>query len=319
MNETNFCCVRIAKVKTTDGVKKCENEHNRTNGYENRENLNHEMTAYNKSMQTWDNSQFESMEDVFQEQKKVYNKNHKRGLRKDAVHALDGVFILSNVDNRNGNAFAKSCDKFMKEMFPDCDYKLWGHFDEKTIHIHFMVCAIDKNGNCITDKTMSKQNLRDMQTKFAKICQENGLEDVSRGISKADRFAQKLPQNSHKSPWQYANECNRQAEQAIEAEKLAKNRQNFAEKEAEKAMQRKAEAEAKTSEILAKQKDEIAYLDYLKDEAEKLGKENAELTKKNKDIKDEYYKTKGWIGEDNVNKEAFEHFMDFSDYDNRTR
>lgn len=317
MNETNFCCVRIAKVKTTDGVKKCENEHNRTNGYENRENINHDKTSHNTSMQNWNGSQNSSIEEVFQEQKKVYNKNHKRGLRKDAVHALDGVFILSKVNNPN--AFARSCQQFMNENFPDCFYKLWAHVDEKTIHVHFMVCAIDKNGNCITDKTMAKQNLRDIQTKFAEICRQNGLEDIERGISKADRFTQNLPQNSHKSPWQYANECNAKAEQALEAEKLAKNRAIFAEKERDKAIEAQKEAEAKTSEILAKQKDEIAYLDYLKNEAEKLGKENAELAKKNKAIKDEYYETKGWIGEDNVNKKAFEQFIDFSDYDNRTK
>ena len=271
MNETNFSCVRIAKVKTADGVKKCEAEHNRTNGFENRENINHEKTSFNKSMQNWHEDNLKSFEDLFNQQKKLYNENHKRGLRKDAVRMLDGVFILSEVPKGQGNLFSNSCVEFMKEMFPDCYWKLWAHLDEKTLHIHFGVCPIDKNGQCIADKTMKKENKKKMQTRFAQICQKNGL-DIQRGISKEDRFNQGLEQNNHKSPWQYANECEDRAQKAKEAEKLAKISEEVAKKklEEEKALHKKLTE--KNAEIFEAN-------EYLENENNRLAKENAKLTK----------------------------------------
>ena len=276
---TNFSCVRIEKVKTADGAKKCEAEHNRTNGFENRENINHDRTPYNRSMQNWHGDKLNSLEDVFQQQKTVYNKNHKRGLRKDAVHMLDGVFILSEVKKGQAQLFANACQQFMREMFPNCYWKLWAHLDEKTVHFHFGVCPIDKDGNCITDKTMNKANFRKMQTRFAEICNENGLDDVQRGISKEDRFNQGLDQNYHKSPWQYANECTRQAQKAIEAEKLAKNRQKFAEEEEKKAVQKAEEARAVTRKAIEDANKEISFREYLEAENKKLAQENADLAR----------------------------------------
>lgn len=273
----NFACVRIEKIKTVDGVKKCEAEHNRTGEFANRDNIDQDKTPYNVSMRNWRGDNLQSLEDVFQQQKSVYNQNHKRALRKDAVHMLDGVLVLSKVDKGQAQHFANACKQFLQTEFPNCYWTIWAHRDEKAIHCHFAVCAIDKDGNCITDKTMNKENLRKMQTSFAKICQKNGLEDVKRGISKEDRYEQNLPQNYHKNPWQYARECTRQAQKAIEAEKLAKNRQIFAEKEAQKAMQAEAEAKARTRQAIEDAQKEIDFREYLISENRELAKQNAEI------------------------------------------
>ncbi len=266
----NYSCVRIEKVKTADGVRKCCDEHDRKNGFENRENINHEKTALNKSMQNWQDDNLQTFEDVFEARKKQYNETHKRALRKDAVHMLDGIFVLSDV--KNSNAFAKSCSVFMREFFPNCDWKLWAHLDEKTIHIHFGVCAIDRDGQCITDKTMNKANFRKMQTRFAEICQENGL-DVNRGVSKEDRYNQNLPQNYHKSPWQYANECETRAKQAEEREKRAKISEEIATKNRIQEENRTNSEIEKQKEIIAQTEDEIKLRDFLKEENAKATKE----------------------------------------------
>ena len=275
----NFACVRIEKIKTVDGVKKCEAEHNRTGEFANRDNIDQDKTPYNVSMRNWRGDNLQSLEDVFQQQKTVYNQNHKRALRKDAVHMLDGVLVLSKVDKGQAQHFANACKQFLQTEFPNCYWTIWAHRDEKTIHCHFAVCPIDKNGNCITDKTMNKQNLRKMQTSFANLCKKNGLEDVKRGISKEDRYEQNLPQNFHKNPWQYARECTRQAQKAIEAEKLAKNRQEFAEKEAKKAVQQAEEARAKTRQAIEDASKEVSFREYLEGENKKLAKANADLAR----------------------------------------
>ena len=199
----NYDCVRIEKVKTEASLKKLCDEHNRKNGYENRSNVNAQLSSSNKIMSNMDGVQYENFKKRFDERKELYKEKKGKKLRKDAVKALDGVLILSKVSDKL--KFEKSCVQFLKEFFPEKDLAIWFHNDEKNYHCHFMTPALDKDANCIADPMTKDEVFRRMQTRFAEICQENGLDDVERGISKADRYKQGLPQNYHQSTWKYAN------------------------------------------------------------------------------------------------------------------
>lgn len=311
MNELNlnFEMVRVAKCKTTDAVNKCENEHNRVGEYAERHNVDPTLSTSNYSITNFKGSQME----IFEKQKELYNKTHKRKLRKDAVKALDGVFMVSKTDKeKDFIAFTKSCAQFLGEFFPDCPVKLWIHKDEKELHGHYMVCPINSDGQCITDSVMRKNNLRQMQTRFAEICQENGMKDVVRGLSKQDRFEKGLPQNYHKSNWQWAQEqelkekeAQRKLEEAERNAKTAEIRQKNAENAEKTARENVELAEKRLRKLKKDTNDEIQLKLNIQDDIE-------ELRTQYKKEKEQYEKDKEQFNKNHlgrINAEDFENFM----------
>ncbi len=255
----NFEMVRFAKCKTTDAVNKCENEHARKSFYADKPNINTELTSTNYIMSNFKGTQME----VFEKQKELYNQKHTRKLRKDAIKALDGVFAFTDASQITDKQLGQCVIDFLDEFMPNCYARIWVHNDEKQKHAHVLVCPIDKNGNCITDKVMNKASFRKMQSKFAEICEKNGIKGISRGIAKADRFEQGLPQNYHKDKWQYAKEMEMK----------------------EKEMQIKENAVKTVEDRLANLKNDYNKLEdnynELADAKEYLDKENKRLAKEN--------------------------------------
>lgn len=264
MNELgkNFEMVRFAKCKTTDAVNKCENEHSRKSFYAEKPNIKTELTSTNYIMSNFKGSQME----LFEKQKELYNQKHTRKLRKDAIKALDGVFAFTDASKITDKQLAQSVIDFLAEFMPDCYARIWVHNDEKQKHAHVLVCPIDKNGNCIADNVMNKATFRQMQTKFAQICEKNGIEGISRGIAKADRFEKGMPQNYHKDKWQYAKELELKEQQMQIKENAVKT------------------LETKLTDLKNDYNDLIDAKEYLDKEGKRLAKENAILVKENEKL-----------------------------------
>ncbi len=278
----NFEMVRFAKCKTTTAVNKCENEHSRKDGYEDRPNINKELSSTNISMSNFKGTQME----IFERQKEKYNQTHKKKLRKDAVKALDGVFAFSDASQISDIALGKSVAQFLGEFFPNCPAKIWIHNDEKQKHAHLMVCPINGSGECITDKVMRPAVFRKMQTRFAEICQQNGIKDVQRGISKADRFEKGLPQNYHKNKWQYAKEMELKEQKAREAEEREKRAilsAKKAQEDRENAELAQKNAEENLRKILSDTTEEIKFQEYVKKNTDKLLREKEKIRQAVKD------------------------------------
>ena len=198
----DYICVRHEKIKTGKTALNTEAEHDRKDHFAKRDNVIENMTQYNRRASNFKN---ESIEEMFQQQKNIYNKKHKRKLRKDAVHCIDSVFIKSSCSVSESKLLLTAAARTMQRIAPNCPIKMWSHCDELgQAHVHSMLVPINTDGECITDQIMRKEALQSVQDIFAEECNNLGL-SCRRGKSKKERFEQGLEQVFHKDNFAFLN------------------------------------------------------------------------------------------------------------------
>lgn len=198
-----FICVRHEKVKITKSVCNKEAEHDRKDHFAERDNVLQELTARNIRGQNF--APEKSIEDMFQERKRLYNENHKKKLRKDAVHCIDSVFIRSECSPEQAKIMLQSAIATMSRIAPGCPMRAWAHFDELgECHVHMMTVPINNSGECITDNIMRRESLQAAQDIFAEECNKRGL-ICKRGKSKEERLQEDTKKAFHQDNFAFLN------------------------------------------------------------------------------------------------------------------
>ena len=198
----NYVCVRHEKINTTRETNNKEAEHSRKDHFAQRDNVLAQNSKYNTITS---NIKGISIDEMFYNQKKLYEEKNGKKLRKDAVHCIDSVFCRSQCPISEINNMRIAAIKTMQQIAPNCPMRIWTHCDELgECHVHIMTVPIDNNGHCVTDSIMRKESLRNVQDIFAQKCNELGL-DAVRGISKEKRFTTHTKQNYHVDNFQFLN------------------------------------------------------------------------------------------------------------------
>lgn len=156
-----------------------------------------ELTYKNKVKQFYEGAF--GYQDIIKKAIKKHNELSNKKLRKDASIGIDMIFTYSpemeNIIDKKGffNAFKMFINNNFKGTTPlrvDC------HYDEKTFHIHYVCLATTVQGTLSTRHFLgNKANMSKLQTDFANLCKDLGLE---RGRHKSDK--------KHKDLWQHKTE-----------------------------------------------------------------------------------------------------------------
>lgn len=228
-----FICVRHEKIKTSKSVCNKEAEHDRKDHFAERNNVIKELTPRNLPCRNFDKDK--SIDDMFEERKRLYNETHKRKLRKDAVRCIDSVFIRSTCSPDEARTLLTASINTMLKFAPGCPIRAWAHMDELgECHIHMMTVPINDKGECIADKIMRKEALQEVQDVFAEECNKLGLSCV-RGRSKEERLQEDTKKAFHQDNFAFLNSAEGKKWLKEKDNEIAKRQQRIAElKEQEK-------------------------------------------------------------------------------------
>lgn len=120
----------------------------------------------------------------------------KRKVRSDAVVLVDVVLIASpeyfrdnaeawgEYDNQKMIAYARASLEFLKREYGDRLISVDLHLDEATPHIHANVVPVTQDGRLSAKEMFGRQQLSDLQTKYAESMQHLGLERGQRNSVK---------------------------------------------------------------------------------------------------------------------------------------
>lgn len=178
------CGIRIEKIKNgrISKVNAIE-QHNGRGRMGAEDNVDREMTIYNK---TYSTSNYEGAEKTFEKNKKAYTETHTKALRKDTVMGLDVVGYASSgsfdmKDEASRRNWEICCMRFMNRKFGGQEFQMWFHYDEKAPHFHAYV-AMGKDGRFNANEwTGNGEILSKTQDMFAEEVQRN-FSHIQRGV-----------------------------------------------------------------------------------------------------------------------------------------
>lgn len=139
---------------------------------------------------------FTSFAEAIQSKIETLATKQTRKVRSDAVVLVDVVLIASpeffrndaknwgEYDNQKMIAYAKASLEFLKKEFGNRLISVDLHLDEATPHIHANVVPVTSDGRLSAKEMFGRQQLSDLQTKYAESMQHLGLERGQRNSAK---------------------------------------------------------------------------------------------------------------------------------------
>ena len=183
------CAVHIKKLKS-GAVGHIEAHNKRTQAQKHtdasKQHLNRHLKLHN----------FANFAEAIQSKIETLATKQKRKIRSDAVVLVDVVLIASpeyfrdkpedwgEYDNQKMIAYSRASLEFLKKEFGNRLISVDLHLDEATPHIHANVVPVTQDGRLSAKEMFGRQQLSDLQTKYAESMKHLGLERGQRNSVK---------------------------------------------------------------------------------------------------------------------------------------
>lgn len=183
------CAVHIKKLKSS-AVGHIEAHNKRTQAQKHtdasKQHLNRHLKLHN----------FDNFAEAIADKIETLATKQKRKVRSDAVVLVDVVLIASpeyfrdnaeawgEYDNQKMIAYARASLEFLKKEFGNRLISVDLHLDEATPHIHANVVPITNDGRLSAKEMFGRQQLSDLQTKYAESVEHLGLQRGQRNSVK---------------------------------------------------------------------------------------------------------------------------------------